>query len=57
MFPEVCASLYNSKDRPRLCNYIYGLGGRDVRPQELAGVFDQLINGTCKEMNFMGVRI
>ncbi|MCE5296755.1 MAG: pyruvate ferredoxin oxidoreductase [Euryarchaeota archaeon] len=56
LYPEVCAALYNSKDRPRICNYIYGLGGRDVKPDELAEVFDHLAKGTCKDINFMGVR-
>ncbi|MFA5311867.1 MAG: pyruvate ferredoxin oxidoreductase [Methanomassiliicoccales archaeon] len=56
LYPEVCAALYNSKDRPKICNYIYGLGGRDVKPDELAEVFDHLAKGTCKAINFMGVR-
>jgi pyruvate ferredoxin oxidoreductase alpha subunit len=57
MFPEVRSALYESKHRPAMHNYIYGLGGRDVRPEELMGVFKQLINGTAQTVNFMGVRV
>lgn len=57
MFPEVRSALYESKNRPAMHNYIYGLGGRDVRPEELMGVFKQLMNGTAQTVNFMGVRV
>jgi pyruvate ferredoxin oxidoreductase alpha subunit len=57
MFPEVRSALYESKHRPSMHNYIYGLGGRDVRPEELMGVFKQLMNGTAQTVNFMGVRV
>ncbi|OPY31400.1 MAG: Pyruvate synthase subunit PorA [Methanomassiliicoccales archaeon PtaU1.Bin124] len=57
MFPEVRSALYDAKDRPKLVNYVYGLGGRDVRTDELVGVFKQLMDGSAKTMNFMGVRV
>jgi pyruvate ferredoxin oxidoreductase alpha subunit len=57
MFPEVRSALYESKDRPKIVNYVYGLGGRDVRPEELRDVFKNLMSGNVDELNFMGVRI
>ncbi len=57
LFPEVRSSLYDSKDRPKLKNYIYGLGGRDIKPEELKHVYKQLIYNEGETMNFLGARI
>ena len=57
VFPEGRSALFDVKDRPKIVNYVYGLGGRDVRPEELKDVFRNLISGNVNELNFMGVRI
>jgi pyruvate ferredoxin oxidoreductase alpha subunit len=42
VFHEVRHALYDVDDRPYVVNYVYGLGGRDVNPRELRGVFEDL---------------
>jgi pyruvate ferredoxin oxidoreductase alpha subunit len=56
LFPEIRSALYDSSERPRLVNYVYGLGGRDVRPDELRSVYEALIANKGETMNFLGVR-
>ncbi len=42
LFAEVCTAMYRAENRPLLVNYIYGLGGRDVRPENINEVFEAL---------------
>jgi pyruvate ferredoxin oxidoreductase alpha subunit len=56
LFPEVRSALYETKDRPKLKNYIYGLGGRDIKPEELKHVYKQLIYNEGEIVNYLGVR-
>jgi pyruvate ferredoxin oxidoreductase alpha subunit len=61
LFSEIKSAMYDSKQKPRLLNYIFGLGGRDIFPKEIEGVykemFDALRTGaTCKQVNYIGVR-
>lgn len=42
MFADVCAALYTSDIRPLGVNFIYGLGGRDVRVESIQKVFAEL---------------
>ena len=41
MYGEVCAALYN-QNGPAIVDYIYGLGGRDVRVESIKTVYDAL---------------
>lgn len=43
VFSDVCAAM-NGVVGPKIVNYIYGLGGRDVRQEHIAEVFDDLKN-------------
>jgi pyruvate ferredoxin oxidoreductase alpha subunit len=56
LFPEVRSALYETKDKPKLKNYIYGLGGRDIKPEELKHVYKQLIYNEGELVNYLGVR-
>lgn len=56
LFPEVRSALYDCKERPRLVDYVYGLGGRDIKPEELKHVYQQLIYKEGETFNFLGVR-
>jgi pyruvate ferredoxin oxidoreductase alpha subunit len=56
LFPEVRSALYEAKDKPKLTNYIYGLGGRDIKPEELKHVYKQLIYNEGELVNYLGVR-
>ncbi|MCX6650442.1 MAG: pyruvate ferredoxin oxidoreductase [Methanomassiliicoccales archaeon] len=57
LYLDVLESISRMKDSPRVSNYIYGLGGRDVMPGQLIGVFDEIIAGKGERVNYMGVRI
>jgi len=42
VFTDVRSSCYDLADRPHLINYIYGLGGRDVRMEDIKTVYAAL---------------
>jgi pyruvate ferredoxin oxidoreductase alpha subunit len=42
VFSEVRSCLYDQPQRPRIVNYIYGLGGRDLGLERVEKVFDDL---------------
>lgn len=43
LYTETTSALYDSANRPKLSNYIYGLGGRDIFPKDIREVLnDQL---------------
>ncbi len=61
LFAETRSALYDAKDRPLMVNYIYGLGGRDVRVEDIARVFSELgaiaAKGTAGDVyRYLGVR-
>jgi len=56
LYSDIVQSLYSTEDAPKLTNYIYGLGGRDVMPEQLVGVFEEIMAGREDRINYMGVR-
>lgn len=42
VFNEVCSALYYEKNHPLVVNYIYGIGGRDVRTDDIQTVYQAL---------------
>ncbi len=42
VFAETKAAMYDLETRPKMIDYIYGLGGRDVRVESIASVFADL---------------
>lgn len=44
LFAEVRSVLYDSDKKPMAVNYIYGLGGRDVRAKHIESVYNDLFN-------------
>ncbi len=61
VFNEIRSILYDCKERPRIVNYIYGLGGRDVTPKLIKKVYEDLEDilktGKVEEnVKFLGVR-
>lgn len=42
LYNECRSILYESKERPLMKNYIYGLGGRDISIEDIEGIFGQL---------------
>lgn len=43
LFLEVRSALYDEPARPLLVNYIYGLGGRDVKTSDIESVYNDLL--------------
>lgn len=63
LYLDVAATLYHSKNKPDLVDYVYGLGGRDLSPD----MVEQMINSLLKDLErgyvpeeertrFLGVR-
>jgi pyruvate ferredoxin oxidoreductase alpha subunit len=42
LFHEIRHAVYDLPDRPKLVNYIYGLGGRDIQPHMIDGIYKEL---------------
>ena len=59
VFAEIKSALYHEKARPAVCDYIIGLGGRDVAVTDFVAMMEQAITdnkkGTIKEYEFYGV--
>ncbi len=57
---EVMAALFRAKVNCEAINYVYGLGGRDVRVEHIEGVFADLekaaAEGTDETYRYMGLR-
>ena len=61
LFTEVTSALYGRVNDVKAINYIYGLGGRDVKVDDIEKVYDELMDivktGTIKSVfNYLGVR-
>ena len=44
LFSEVRSALYESKNKPLITNYIYGLGGRDIDLTDIESVYNNLFS-------------
>ncbi|NIO37531.1 pyruvate ferredoxin oxidoreductase [Candidatus Bathyarchaeota archaeon] len=42
VFQEIRHALYETSNRPLMANYIYGLGGRDISPSQIRGIYSEL---------------
>jgi pyruvate ferredoxin oxidoreductase alpha subunit len=61
VFHEIRSCLYELEKRPIVVNYIYGLGGRDIFPDDIEGVFNDLEKIASKGkadklISYLGVR-
>jgi pyruvate ferredoxin oxidoreductase alpha subunit len=61
VFHEIRSCLYELEKKPIVVNYIYGLGGRDIFPDEIEGVYKDLFTiaekGSYKNLiTYLGVR-
>jgi pyruvate ferredoxin oxidoreductase alpha subunit len=61
VFHEIRSCLYESERRPLVTNYIYGLGGREIYPEDIESVYKDLQDtaekGKVKNLiNYLGVR-
>ena len=61
LFSEIKAALYELDKRPLVTNYIFGLGGRDIFPEDIKKVYKDLEiiqkdRKVKKFVNYLGVR-
>ena len=61
LFSEVKSALYDASKRPLVTNYIFGLGGRDIFPEDIEKVYKDLEkiakSGKVESrINYLGVR-
>ena len=61
VYPEVMAALYPLNEKPLAINYIYGIGGRDVRVENIEEVFNELekiknSNDAGDKYRYLGLR-
>jgi pyruvate ferredoxin oxidoreductase alpha subunit len=60
LFTEIRSSLYDQSKKPDTYGFVYGLGGRDVKIEDIKKVFDDLKKvekgGKLNRNNYLGVR-
>ncbi|NLY44017.1 MAG: pyruvate ferredoxin oxidoreductase [Clostridiaceae bacterium] len=61
LFTDVTSALYGRADGIKVINYIYGLGGRDVKTDDIEAIYNTLLDivktGEVKSVyNYIGVR-
>ncbi len=61
VYHAVRHALYDRAERPLVSNYIYGLGGRDTRPDHIRQVFDETLETArtgriLRPITYLGVR-
>ncbi len=61
LFPEIRSALYDWRERPLVVDYIYGLGGRDIGPEDIEHVFNDLLHikdegSVAEPVTYLGVR-
>ena len=61
VFAETRSALYDVVNSPKIVNYVYGLGGRDVTINHIKGIFETLLDEkdskeSLETYRFLGVR-
>ena len=61
VYTELRSALYDYSERPKIFEFIYGLGGRDITPHHFEEVYNKLIGvaegkETIEEVNYVNLR-
>jgi pyruvate ferredoxin oxidoreductase alpha subunit len=57
VYTEVRSALYDKEKKPKIINYIYGLGGRDIMVEDIGSIFADLQKIEKMPLfNYLGVR-
>ena len=67
LFTDVTSVLYNYnknntkngsmlEKNPEIISYVFGLGGREITPDDIEQVYDELMTGKAKSITYIGVR-
>ncbi|OGC13493.1 pyruvate ferredoxin oxidoreductase [candidate division WOR-1 bacterium RIFOXYC2_FULL_37_10] len=58
VYVEVLSALFKNDKKPKIVNYVYGLGGRDINLEDIKSVFENLKKvDQLEEKNYLGVRM
>jgi len=57
LFEDIVASSLSLDKMPKMCSYVYGLGGRDAKVDDLKTVFTDMIDNKTKNINYLGVKL
>lgn len=49
LFSEIQNALYDASTKPKLQSYIFGLGGRDIFPEQIENIFKDLLDEKVEE--------
>ena len=52
---EVCAAIYPSAHRPLVMGFYAGIGGRDVTPHVVRGMYERLLSGKAPEVHWADI--
>jgi 2-oxoisovalerate ferredoxin oxidoreductase alpha subunit len=55
-FSETKAALYNTQNRPKVFNFIVGLGGRDVTPEDIEEMIHLTTSGDIDEVTWYSLK-
>ncbi|HKK96305.1 MAG TPA: hypothetical protein VJ916_08345 [Anaerovoracaceae bacterium] len=58
LYSDIKNALYETDEKPSIINYIYGLGGRDIKVEDFISIFNDMLNGTDTKdtYRYIGVR-
>ncbi|MFW6381234.1 MAG: pyruvate ferredoxin oxidoreductase, partial [Bacillota bacterium] len=61
LYTDIHSALADTASELQFINYIYGLGGRDIKVSELVAIYEQLLGAaggeqTVEQINYWGVR-
>jgi pyruvate ferredoxin oxidoreductase alpha subunit len=56
LFQDIRTALYDQPKRPKVVNYVFGLGGRDLTVDMVSDVFERLATESVAEQQYLGVR-
>jgi pyruvate ferredoxin oxidoreductase alpha subunit len=57
LFEDVSASSLALDKTPKMFGYIYGLGGRDAKVDDLKTIFTDMMDNKAKMINYLGVKL
>jgi len=56
LFSELSSALYHRQGQTRLQSVLFGLGGRDITPEDIRGIFTDALSGDSRLVKYVGVR-
>jgi len=57
LFEDISVSASCSEKAPKMYSYVYGLGGRDAKTDDMKSVFTDMIENKAKRINYLGVKL